>query len=256
MFQETLLQTSQRSETKSRARSLTRRTSPVCWTRVPSAWRRGCVWTAAARANALSPATSATWALGLHVPLNLCCSTSLKPCRSTSWSTAMKPTRYLKINSLQLHFKSYPVLNVNFSSCVSVSVRLYRRPWWVFYGVLLKVMLLMTGADATPAPLARMDSRPAPLFRNLREQFIALISSKFQSQNTDLDETLGHKWSVLDLYSRQAQAIAFVRAQQLFGHHRMESRRATNRSEDCWLPHQSGEGDGADGSLKSGDRYI
>ncbi|KAA0719364.1 Astrotactin-1 Neuronal migration protein GC14 [Triplophysa tibetana] len=29
-----------------------------------------------------------------------------------------------------------------------------------------QVMLLMTGVDATLAPLARMDSRPAPLFRN------------------------------------------------------------------------------------------
>lgn len=133
-------------------------------------------------------------------------------------------------------------------------VRLYRRPWWVFCGVLLKVMLLMTGVDVTLAPLAQMDSRPAPLFRNRCEQFIALIPLQFQSQNTDLNETLGHKWHVFNLYFCQAQAIAFIWAQQFFGYHRLESRGATNRSESCWLPHQSGEGDRADGSLQSWDR--
>lgn len=103
IFQETLHRMSQRSGTKSHARLLTQHTLPACWTRVPSAWRRGCAWTAAARASALCPATSATWALGLHVLQNLCCSTSLKPRQSMSWSTATRPTRYLWLIMLYSH---------------------------------------------------------------------------------------------------------------------------------------------------------
>ncbi len=109
-FQETLRQTSRRSGTKSHARLLTQHTLPACWTRVPSAWRRGCAWTAAARASALCPATSATWVLGLHVLQNLCCSTSLKPRQSTSWSTATRPTRYLWLKMLYSHpLPGYPL---------------------------------------------------------------------------------------------------------------------------------------------------
>lgn len=95
LFQETLRQTSRRSGTKNNARSLTQHTLPACWTQVPSAWRQGCAWTAAVRASALCPVTSATWALGLHVLQSLCCSTSRKPRQSTIWSTATTPTRYL-----------------------------------------------------------------------------------------------------------------------------------------------------------------
>lgn len=124
LFQETLRQTSRRSGTKSHARLLTQHTLPVCWTRVPSAWRQGCAWTAAARASALCPVTSATWALGLRVLQNLCCSTSLKPRQSTSWSTATRPTRYLWVIMLYSHAAALTRLHTEAKQMDNVLVKL------------------------------------------------------------------------------------------------------------------------------------
>jgi len=81
-----------------------------------------------------------------------------------------------------------------------------------------------------------------------------MVKMRVQSKISDPGQILSHKYYMFILFSYQAQAIPFIWTQQFTDHHRMESCRATNRSENCWLPHQSRKGDRADRSLQSWNR--
>lgn len=63
----------------------------------------------------------------------------------------------------------------------------------MYCGVLLKVMLLMTGVDATLMPLAQMDSRPVLLCLNLCEFREFTVSEvRFHSRSSNLGQALSH----------------------------------------------------------------
>lgn len=99
-IQVTHLQRSPRSATRSATRSPGRwptlRTLPVCWTVEQSAWQPESAWTAAAKASAHGPATSATWAQGQHKggsSLSRCCCRLPRLHLFMSWYPTMRPTR-------------------------------------------------------------------------------------------------------------------------------------------------------------------
>lgn len=99
LSQVTHLRRSRRSATKSPEHLPTRRTLPVCWTRVRNAWRPVSAWTAPAKASARAPVTSAIWARGRRKDdssrsRSCCRSPRLLP--SMSWCPTMKPTRFVQ----------------------------------------------------------------------------------------------------------------------------------------------------------------
>lgn len=126
-IQVTHLQRSPRSATRSPGRWPTLRTLPVCWTVEQSAWQPESAWTAAAKASAHAPATSATWAQGQHKggsSLSRSCCRLPRQHLFMSWYPTMKPTRCVRC------FWCFGLWYLNYTNLFFTPSKLKAVPSW------------------------------------------------------------------------------------------------------------------------------